>query len=147
MLNFFLKLRIFILSFGVPILVASVFYFILVYDSFRSLGVVFATALLIVVLLKFLLSNRKYLVKIKFSTANVEINYMTTLLKSHKVLIPLSQISEIEFTRRNWLAAYPPSLNIRRDDHWITFEVLQRRLGRTIRSEFLSRNILTTSFA
>lgn len=130
-----------------PLFVSGVLYYAITYRDDDPFSIYFLVVLLVLGIGKLLLSERKYVVDVKFSESNLEIKYANPLLISKTLVLPISSITAIEFARRNWLVGYPPSVNIQHNEQWATFEFLDKKLLRRIRSEFISHELLSRSFA
>lgn len=138
-----MKFRIFYSNFIVPLIVLTPVW----WASFRPIqkaNIISTTILVIIVFAtRLILFGNRYLHRFYITESHVRIEYLTELLRSVKIQIPLSQITDVELTRRNWIVSYPSALKIKIGIEWEAFQILGRKFAKQIEGEITSRKLTT----
>src|SRR5690349_8330671 len=96
-----MKRRIFRVLYLPPIIIVLVWWIggLLYSDGPR---IFFGIAVAIFSVLGNLLSDRQYLSHLEFNESDLRLEYVTPVLRSVKIQIAITEIAQIELTRRNW---------------------------------------------
>jgi len=135
-----MKLKIFLLTFGVPVLLFIVF-LIVSRDSSKQGNLIIGFLLVIGTIAKVLLVKRKYVASFIINESNLDINYFTPYLKRKFIALPISEIADTELTKSNLIAEYPAAVNIKCKNKWLTFEIIEKKLFKEIQNKLAVANI------
>src|SRR5688572_20360346 len=115
-----MKLKIFLLTFGFPVLLL-ILSLIVFRSSSKQVNLFIGFLWVIGTLARILLVNRKYVASLIINESNLAINYFTPYLKSKFIVLPILEIADTELTKSNLIAEYPAALNIKCKDKWLVF--------------------------
>ena len=80
--------------------------------------------MLIIVVARIFLRDRRYVVSLNVTYNYIEIQYYTEVLKLRSMNIPVSEISDIEFRKIYWLADYVAGMGIKWEEEWFNFQIV-----------------------
>jgi len=134
-----MKAKILLLTFGLPILVGTICLAVLTpFDS--TIDIIVGIAILLSVLIRIFFNQRKYISKFVISDSDLTINSLSPFLRNASDKFPFSSITDIEFTRANWIAEYPAELNIKLNGKWLTYLILEKELRYELQSKWAAAN-------
>ena len=135
-----MKLKIFLVTVGIPVLLWIVLLMVF-RSSSKAVDSFIVFAILMSILIRVLTIKRKYLVSLVISQTSLQIHYITPYFKNKCVTVPISAIAAIEFTKANWIVQYPAAVNIKFEDEWLTFEIIQKRLWKEIQIKLVAAGV------
>ena len=86
-----------------------------------------AILMLFIVVARIFLRDRRYLISLDVTDSHLEIQYYSEVLKLKSMKIPVSEISAMEFRKIHWLADYAASVDIKWEEEWFNFQIVQRK--------------------
>lgn len=135
-----MRAKIFVLTFGVPILFAAIILSVLLtkysfFNLFVAAGIVIST------LIRIFFIRRQYLKDFIITNRVLNIHYLTPFLKSKRVVFAIDEITAAELVKANWLADYPATINIKDKNGWSELHLLNNKLGKRLLNELAAANI------
>jgi hypothetical protein len=127
-----IKTKVFFHTFVAPIMFAATIFVIILTDN-KTINIVFGCGLVLGSLIKIFSTDRKYLTEFQIVNGSLCINYVTPFLKLKSKQFNLADVSSIEIERANWLVDYPASVNIKHQEGWLKFEIIDKILKTKVR--------------
>lgn len=129
-----IKIKVFVTSFAVPIIFGVFIWYVLLTD-YKVFNIWTAVALVIITLIRAFFGNRKYIISFKLGSTQLELSYLTSLLKEEKYIIALNEITDFETTKPNLLIDNPAQINIKSKDGWNEFHLIDKRFKSSIQGD------------
>jgi hypothetical protein len=121
-------------TFGAPIAFGLITLFVYLSNN-KGFNVFAGAGLTLGILIRVLLSSRKFLVSCNTDNFTLEIKYLTTLMKQKTFSTAIAEISDTEFVQHKWFSDSPASINIKRGNDWIGFYFVDEKLVTTVEKE------------
>jgi hypothetical protein len=134
-----MRIKLFFLAFGTPIVFGLIIFFAI--GNYLILNMIIGISILLSWIIQVFVIDRKYLQSIFITNGKIRVEYLTSFLKFRVVFINIEDLSSIEFTKANSLIGYPAALNIKEKDGWQEFQLINKKLKKTILNEFAAANI------
>jgi hypothetical protein len=106
---------------------ALVVLFVILTDN-KAFNVFFGCGLILGSIVRLFYSDRNYLTSFQIDEHNLNINYLTPLLKVKSRQYIIADISNIEINKANWLIDYPTALHFKHQEDWVKFEITDKKL-------------------
>lgn len=90
--------------------------------------------LIIGAMIKVFFTERKYLTNFSFDNSQLEISYLTSLLKAKKYRLHLTDITNLKLKKANRLLGHSAVLKIRDKDKWTKFYLMDKKIKVAIQS-------------
>ena len=133
------KVEVFLLTFGFPITFSILIFFETVSKT-RWWDIAMIIILILATARRILFSKRKYLTKFNLGNENLDIEYLTPLLKTTILQLNTQDVQEFEILKPNWLVEYTASINIKYKQSWLTFELIDKKLKDSIKNQITATN-------
>lgn len=134
-----IKTKVFFHSFVAPIIFGLVILFVIFTDN-KAFNIFFGAGLIIGSLIRAFFGERKYLTHFNLENTQLEIKYLTSLLKAKNYSFDLTDVTNIEMEKANWLIDYPASISIKNKDEWIKFYLVDKKLKSVTQSDINAAN-------
>lgn len=129
-----IKIKIFLTSFGVPIILGTFILFVFLTEN-KSYNIWSAVVFVIIILARAFFGKRKYITYFKIGSTQLELTYLTSLIKEKSYSIDLNEITDFETTKANLLLDEPAQINIKSKDGWQEFHMIDKRLKASIQGD------------
>lgn len=121
------RTKVFFRTFVAPIIFGLVILFIALTDN-KVFNIFFGIVLIIGSLIRIFTGEGKYLTNFHVGNLQLNISYLTPLLKTRNCTLNLTDIAGIEIEKTNWLIDYTEAVNINCKGEWIKFELIDKKL-------------------
>ena len=111
------------------VFVHPIIYWLIIFTAKISFDDQLFLALLVLAgFIRYLFSNRKFLVQANFTGDALQIQYLSPLLKTYIVESPRSQLKQIKLDRTKWWIDYPPGFRVNDNGVDAKFTILDKTL-------------------
>jgi hypothetical protein len=114
-------------TYYVPVLFGLVMFYILITGR-QTLNVFIGGGILFGSLTRIFSANKKYLTAFEVEGNVFKISYLTPFLSLRSRQFNTADISDIELVKANWLIEHPAAVNVKQQEGWITFDIIDKQL-------------------
>lgn len=129
-----IKIKVIYHTFVAPIIFGLAFFFAFL-TNYKGVNIIFGAFLIIGTLIRIFYDQKKYLTDFKVGKLQLEINYLSFLLKEKHQNLHLTDISYMDLAKANKLIDYPASLSIKHKGTWLKFHLNDKELKKIIQCE------------
>lgn len=134
------KTKVFFHTFVAPIMFALTIFFVIFTDN-KTINIVFGCGLILGSLIRIFATDRKYLTEFQIVNGYLNIYYMTPFTKLKERKFYLTNISDMEIEKANWLIDYPAVVSIKYEENWVKFEIIDKTLKKEVQKNINAANI------
>ena len=126
------RTKVFSNTFVAPIIFALIILFVVLTDN-KRFSIFSGIGLIMGSLIGTFLRDRKYLTNFNLSDSCLEVEYVTTLLRTKTRTFVLTDIASIEMEKTNWLIEFPGFIKIESNNEWTKFYLVDKKLKQEVR--------------
>jgi hypothetical protein len=134
-----IKTKVIFHTFVAPIIFGLVIFFVILTDN-KAFNIFFGIGLIIGSLIRAFFGARNYLTYFHLTNSQLEIKYLTSLLKAKRLSFDLTDVTNIEAEKANWLIDYPAAINIKSKSGWTKFYLIDKKLKSVVQSDIDAAN-------
>jgi len=134
-----MKIKIFLLAFGMPLLPGLIFLFWFGM-KYPILDLFIGIMMVVPLITQVFIIDRKYLLNFIITNDKIQVQYLTSFLKNRTAFFNVADLNSIEFTKPNWLMSYPAAINFKVKDSWEEFQLMNKNLKKSILTELAAAN-------
>jgi hypothetical protein len=134
-----IKLQVIFLHYILPLILTAIFFLFI--RPFNPDDIILVAGFTAVMIWNSLRKRRSYVFKILLDDGQLFLWYYTPLLRTKHVILPLNKILDSEIVRHNWVMHYPKGVNIKYENIWIGYYLLNRKLIEQINEVLAAHHI------
>lgn len=135
-----IKTKIFFYTFIAPAMFAFAVFFNVLTDN-KATNIFLGISIVIGTTISVFYKKRNYLADLSIDNTQLRIKYFTSFLNAREYSFNLTEVTNIEWEKANWLINSPAAINIQSKNNWTKFYLSDRTLKSMIQKDIGTANI------